>query len=119
MEELERLPSQAEIHRIINNLRNGKSLAEDGLAAAMWQEEKVLDQLKHAQIVTIYKNRGNKADCANYRGIESIVDIRTEARLRKTNQEAACDIGYGCDICRKKCVSGVGLAAYMRQVYRE
>ena len=88
MEDLAVPSTLPEVEEGIISLQNDKSPGDDGLpveiykhdGAALrnkllalfcqiWQEEDSPDQLKNAQIVTIYKNKGSKADCAHYRGI--------------------------------------------------
>lgn len=36
---------------------------------SIWEEEKMPDDVRAALIVSLYKNKGSKADCENYRGI--------------------------------------------------
>nr|KAG5705334.1 hypothetical protein BaRGS_011106 [Batillaria attramentaria] len=36
---------------------------------SIWEEEEMLDDFRDALIVSLYKNKGSKADCGNYRGI--------------------------------------------------
>ncbi len=81
-------PSLAEIVTIIKNLKNGKSPGDDGippeifkyggqkltrklyrLIIQIWRSEEIPQQFKDATIVSIYKNKGSRAECGNYRGI--------------------------------------------------
>ena len=36
---------------------------------SIWEEEKMPDDFRDALIVSLYKNKGSKADCGNYIGI--------------------------------------------------
>ncbi len=86
--ELAELPTVAEITKAIAGLQNNKSPGEDGLPAEIykhggpslhqhlldlfkdiWNEEEIPGQMKNSQIITIFKNKGSRAECANYRGI--------------------------------------------------
>ena len=85
---LDTFPSFSEVTRAINHLKNRKSpgvdtippevIKEGGyllkrrlfhLITQIWEEEVVPQDLKDAVIVTIYKKKGNRADCGNSRGI--------------------------------------------------
>ena len=87
-EELATLPDSEEIENAILSLNNNKSPGEDGLPAEIFkyggaelhseilrlflrilEEENVPDELKNVRIVSIYKNKGSRSDCNNYRGI--------------------------------------------------
>ena len=48
-----------------------KALAEQlhKLLAHIWEKEDVSQQFKDANVVTIWKRKGSKSDCNNYRGI--------------------------------------------------
>ena len=35
----------------------------------MWEEEAIPQEFRDATIVSLYKNKGSKSDCGNYRGI--------------------------------------------------
>ena len=86
--ELDALPSMRELEECIRTLKNRKSPGGDGLPAeiykyggtailyqlhemicAVWTSGTVPQDWKDATIVTIYKNKGDKADCGNSRGI--------------------------------------------------
>ena len=38
------------------------------IVSEIWREEKVPQDLKDAKFVQLYKNKGDKSDCNNYRG---------------------------------------------------
>ena len=86
--ELDVPPTREEIKKAIAQLKPGKSPGSDGIPAEVYQhdgevvlsgledlfvscwERGVLPQdLKDAVLVSLYKNKGEKSDCSNYRGI--------------------------------------------------
>ena len=81
-------PPLDEVIKAIKELNPNKSLMPDGIAAEiyqyggdtltscmhqlfikLWETAKLLQDLKDASIMTIYKNKGHKRDCNNYHGI--------------------------------------------------
>ena len=87
-EELDVLPSMEEIEECVRSLKNRKSPGGDGLPAeiykyggndllrklhelicAIWISEVVPQNWKDSLIITIYKNKGDKSECGNSRGI--------------------------------------------------
>ena len=81
-------PTREEIRKATMQLKVGKSPGIDGITAEVYQHggEAVLDKLqdlftnccekgtlpqdlRDAVIVSLYKNKGGKSDCSNYRGI--------------------------------------------------
>ena len=88
VEHLANLPAVAEVKESIKQLSNGKSPGEDGIPAeifrhggthlvkkltdlfcVIWDKGSVPQQFKDASIVHLYKNKGNKVECDNHRGI--------------------------------------------------
>ena len=86
--ELDDPPTREEIRKATMQLMVGKSPGIDGIPAEVYQHggAAVLDKLQHllkncwekgnlpqdlrdAVIVSLYKNKGEKSDCSNYRGI--------------------------------------------------
>lgn len=71
----------------------------------IWIEEEIPNDWKKALIVPIYKNKGNKKDCNNYRGIslisnamkilEQIIDKRLRATLENTLYESQSGFRQG------------------------
>ena len=45
------------------------ALSERIIIQSIWDQEKMPDDFRDALIVALYKNKGSKADCGNYRGI--------------------------------------------------
>src|SRR5207247_7711911 len=81
-------PTLEEVHAAIKAMRNGKTPGQDAIPAEVyknggcalvqrlhdlflkiWQDGDVPQDFKDATIVTIYKKKGSKAECGNYRGI--------------------------------------------------
>ena len=88
MEELDEIPTLQELTKAIDCLPSGKAPGSDGippevikcgknvLAAHMhnllckcWEEGTIPQDMRDANIVTLYKNKGDRGDCNNYRGI--------------------------------------------------
>ena len=86
--ELDDPPTREEIKKATMQLKVGKSPAIDGIPAEVYQHggeavlgklqnlftnclEKgtLLQDLRDAVTVSLYKNKGEKSDCSNYRGI--------------------------------------------------
>ena len=100
MEELDSLPTMVELSRAIDCLACGKAPGNDGippevlkcgkeillqplhdLLTLCWEQGQIPQELKDANIVTLYKNKGDKSDCNNYRGI-SLLSIVGKAFAR-------------------------------------
>ncbi|XP_063615913.1 uncharacterized protein LOC134789136 [Penaeus indicus] len=86
--ELDELPSMEEVSKAIEQLKSGKAAGvdrippeiwKDGgptlhsklheLLVCCWEQSKLPRDLRDAVIITLYKNKGEKSDCSNYRGI--------------------------------------------------
>ncbi|XP_063588714.1 uncharacterized protein LOC134765849 [Penaeus indicus] len=86
--ELDELPSMEEVSKAIEQLKSGKAAGvdrippeiwKDGgpalhsklheLLVCCWEQSKLPRDLCDAVIITLYKNKGEKSDCSNYRGI--------------------------------------------------
>ena len=87
-EELDEAPTLEEVTKAIEQLKSGKAAGVDGIPPELWKnggqtlhsklheffvccwEQGNLPQdLRDAIIITLYKNKGEKSDCSNYRGI--------------------------------------------------
>ena len=85
---LDNPPDIEEITEIIKSLRPGKAAGEDEIPAELlkaglasladhisnligtcWASKSVPQDFKNAKITTLYKNKGERGDCNNYRGI--------------------------------------------------
>ena len=88
VEHLDSPPSFAEVRKAMKGLKNNKSPGPDGIPAevlkhggylltrrlhqlinTIWSSENIPQEWKDATIITIYKRKGDKADCGNSRGI--------------------------------------------------
>ena len=87
-EELDDPPTFEELIEAIEQLKSRKAAGVDGippeiwkhggpalhdklydLLVCCWEQGKLPQDLRDAVIITLYKNRGEKSDCSNYRGI--------------------------------------------------
>ena len=88
LNDLDLLPSMDELTKAIEHTNSGRASGNDGIPAEIykaagpramevflhiiqriWDQEKMPEDFRDALIVTLYKNKWNKADCGNYRGI--------------------------------------------------
>ena len=136
-------PTVAEIDKAILSLSNNRAPGEDGLPAEIfkhggmelrneihrlflkiWDEEKVPTELKNAKIVSIYKNKGSRSDCNNYRGIAllavagkmltKILQMRiaivlldtavTESQCGFRSGKGTCDMIFAARQLQEKCI---------------
>ena len=87
LEELDTKPTLDELNKAIDALSYGKAPGEDcippeiikagkpalikalhDLLCLCWREGQVPQDMRNAKIVTLYKNKGDRSDCNNYRG---------------------------------------------------
>ena len=85
---LSETPTIAEVEEAISTMKNNKAAGLDGIPAEIfkyggnkllsqlhqllvniWIDEELPADLKDASIVTIYKRKGDRSECGNYRGI--------------------------------------------------
>ena len=87
MSELDNMPTLQELQHALNHTSKGKAPGPDGIPADLlkcdsiiiphlyellcqcWEEEAFPEDMKKAKITTLYKQKGDKGDCNNYRGI--------------------------------------------------
>ena len=94
MEELDDPPIIEELSKAIDSLASGKAPGNDGIPPEVikagketspleqlhelllqcWEEGSVPQDMRDANIITLYKNKGDRSDCNNYRGI-SLLNI--------------------------------------------
>lgn len=93
-------PSLEELSKAIDDLSNGKAPGTDAIPAellksnkdtllpnlyqlllACWHKGCIPHDMRNANIITLYKNKGDKGDCNNYRGI-SLLSIAGKAFAR-------------------------------------
>ncbi|KAJ2944193.1 hypothetical protein O0L34_g18171 [Tuta absoluta] len=93
--ELDSPPTADEFYKAIRGLKLGKSTGLDNLPAELvrlgcvssplyalllrcWDEETIPQDMRDADIITLYKGKGDRGDCNNYRGI-SLLSIAGKA----------------------------------------
>ena len=88
MEELDTEPTLEELSKATDSLASGKAPGSDGipqdpikhckttllhslhvLLCQRWQEGAVPQDMRDAKIITLFKKKGERRDCNNYRGI--------------------------------------------------
>ena len=88
LEDLDLPPTEDELRKAIDSLARGKAPGNDGIPGEVfqagkavlleplhrllcqcWQEGQVPQDMRDANIITLYKNKGDRSDCNNYRGI--------------------------------------------------
>ena len=88
LEELDLPPSLEEVTKAVKQTSTGKAPGMDGIPAEMykaagpvavdtlheifcsvWGEETMPQDFRDATVVSLYKNKGSKSDCGNYRGV--------------------------------------------------
>ena len=88
MEELDTLPTEEELSAAVGRLSSGKAPGSDGIPSDIlksckatllkhlykllclcWETGHVPQDMRDAKIITLYKNKGDRSDCNNYRGI--------------------------------------------------
>ena len=88
MEELDHLPTEGELSKAIDSLACAKAPGKDGIPPELlkqgkltplqslhkllclcWEQGHIPQDMRDANIVTLYKNKVDRSDCNNYRGI--------------------------------------------------
>ena len=119
MEELDAEPTIAELCKAVDSLASGKAPGNDGIPPDLikcckdtllqplhdvlrqcWSEGAVPQDMRDAKIVTLYKNKGDRSDCNNYRGISllsivgklyaRIVLVRLQKLAARVYPESQC-----------------------------
>ena len=95
IEELDNTPTLEELSIAIDGLACGKAPGKDGiptetmlqplheLLCLCWEQGHIPQDMRDANIVTLYKNNGDLSDCNNYRGI-SLLSIVSKVFARVT-----------------------------------
>nr|XP_027212554.1 uncharacterized protein LOC113805698 [Penaeus vannamei] len=97
--ELDKMPNLEELSRATDNLPSGKAPGLDGIPAEViksrkwpllshlhellcqcWEEGKVPQDMRNCNIITLYKNKGDRRDCNNYRGISLLSKLQDKCR---------------------------------------
>ena len=101
LEELDREPTIDELSEALDSRASGKAPGKDGIPAEVlkccketlitelheilclcWSEGEVPQDMRDANVVTLYKNKDDRGDCNNYRGISLLsVDGKVFARV--------------------------------------
>ena len=124
MEELDTEPTLEELSKAIDSLASGKAPGSDGippdllkhyrttllhslhvLLCQCWQEGAVPQDMYDAKIITLFKNKGERSDCNNYRGtsllsvigkvFEKVILIRLQKLAERVYPESQCDFRAG------------------------
>ena len=119
MEELDAKPTVEELSTAIDRLASGKAPGSDGIPPDLvkhcknsllhplhvvlcqcWQEGAVSQDMRDAKIITLYKNKGERSVCDNYRGISllsivgkvfaRVILIRLHRLAEKVYPESQC-----------------------------
>ena len=94
LDDLDSEPTKEELSKAIKDLANGKAAGVDcippeiikcgeptlleplhKLLCLCWREGHVPQDMRNAKIVTLYKNKGDRSDCNNYRGISLLSTV--------------------------------------------
>ena len=124
LEELDTEPTLEELSKAIDALSCGKAPGDDcippeiikvGKSALMkplhellclcWREGQVPQDMRNAKIITLYKNKGDRSDCNNYRGISllsivgkvfaRVVLMRLQVLAERVYPESQCGFRAG------------------------
>ena len=115
MTELDRVPTIDELLKAIDALSIGKAPGSDGippevikagknsslinklhqLLTKCWHEKRVPQDMRDSKIITLYKNKGERSDCNNYRGISLLSIVgKVFARVVLKRLQAVADRVY-------------------------
>ena len=112
--ELDEPPTAAELSRALDQLSSGKAPGNDGIPPDLlkhcktclltplhcfltqcWNEQSVPQDLRDAKIITLFKNKGERCDCNNYRGISLLSIVgKAFARIILTRLQKLAEVIY-------------------------
>ena len=124
MEEPDTEPTLEELSKAINSLASGKAPGSNGIHPGLnkhckttllhalhvlicqcWQEGAVPQVIRDAKIITLFKNKGERSDCNNYRGISllsvigkvfaKVILIRLQKLAERVYTESQCGFRAG------------------------
>ncbi|KAI8521282.1 hypothetical protein Bbelb_010360 [Branchiostoma belcheri] len=106
--DLDAAPTLEEVSKAIDSLRSGKAPGMDGippeviksakgvllpelhdLLCQCWEEGEIPQDMKDSNIITLYKNKGDRSDCNNYRGISLLSIV---GKIKETRQGSGISI---------------------------
>ena len=119
MEELDTEPTLEELSKAIDSLASGQAPGSNGIAPNLikhcktallhylhvllcqcWQEGAAPQDVRDAKIITLLKNKGERSDCNNYRGISllsiigkmfaNVILIRLQKLAERVYPESQC-----------------------------
>ena len=112
IEELDNTPTLEELSIAIDGLACGKAAGKDGipphvlrhgnqtilqplhvLLCLCWEQGHIPQDMRDTNIVTLYKNEGDRSDCNNYRGI-SLLSIVGKVRVTLTRLQSLASQVY-------------------------
>ena len=114
MTSLDHPPTITEVGTAIESLSSGKAAGQDGITAELikccksallpsihsligscWQEGRLPQDFKDAKVITLYKNKGDRSDCNNYRGISLLSVVgKVFARVLLKRLQVLADAVY-------------------------
>ena len=121
MEELHDPPTIEELSKAIDSLASGKAPGNDGISPEVikagkeisllehlhelllqcWEEGSVPQDMRYANIIMLYKNKGDRSDCNNYRGISLLSIVgKTFARVMLNRLQTLAERVYPEAQCR-------------------
>ena len=119
MEELDTEPTLEELSKAIDSLASGKASGSDGISPDLikhctiallhslhvllcqcWQEGAAPQDMRDTKIITLFKNKGERSDCNNYRGTSllsvigevfaKVILIRLQKLAERVYPESQC-----------------------------
>ncbi|CAH1252458.1 Hypp9298 [Branchiostoma lanceolatum] len=140
MDELDAEPTLEELNKAIDSLSTGKAPGSDEilpdlhvlkhcktvlllplheLLCQCWKEAAVPQDMRDSKIVTLYKNKGKRSDCNNYRGISLLSVVGKRRPLQDPTQDRlstkATGVEQGCVLAPT--LFGIFFALLLKQAF--